>query len=519
MFSNTNVYKQLYHNPLQDTINKIILSLTKLKEKGHISNRLFNQLIPKNSCRLGKFRILAKLHKSKFGIRPIINSIGHPTDGLSKFVDLFLQPFVKNSESYLKDSQNLLQKCNKVEVKENYYIYSCDFEGLYTNINTKEAIQLITDYFKTRISQYILDIDITGFNEILKLILYNNIFSFDKYYFIQINGLAMGGKCGPSIANMYVYIKEKDWLNLNSPHNIIIYNRFFDDIFIISKYDILHSNFKSIFSNLILNIIKDKEVQFLDLLISKNKYFDCLSFKLYTKSTNTFQYLYHSSNHAKHIFKNIPKSLFIRNSRICSEYMFYLFYSRRLIKNLIIRGYKEIDLYKICLTIGNVDRNTLIPYRDKKLNISKYNSNNFKFIINFDLNYISLKSDFKIISNDIKNSYLWLKEYNFNMLNSTNENLYNLFVNNKSCKTNYFQFKTKKCTSLDCITCKFIYEKSFLKVNSFILPIINNCNCQSYNCVYIILCIKCNVFYVGETSSKFDIRFKELSTKYVNLKI
>ena len=253
----------------------------------------------------------------------------------------------------------------------------------YTNINTKEAIQLITDYFKTRISQYILDIDITGFNEILKLILYNNTFSFDNYYFIQTNGLAMGGKCGPSIANMYVYIKEKDWLNLNSPHNIIIYNRFIDDIFIISKYNILHSNFKSIFSNLILNIIKDKEVQLLDLLISKNKYFDCLSFKLHTKSTNTFQYLYHSSNHAKHIFKNIPKSLF-----------------------LIKRGYKEIDLYKICLTIGNVDRNTLIPYRDKTLNISKYNSNNFKFIINFDLNYIFLKSDFKIISNDIKNSDL-----------------------------------------------------------------------------------------------------------------
>ena len=86
--------------------------------------------------------------------------------------------------------------------------------------------------------------------------------------------------------------------------------------------------------------------------------------------------------------------------------MSYLFYSRRLIKNLIKRGYKEIDLYKICLTIGNVDRNTLIPYRDKTLNISKYNSNNFKFIINFDLNYISLKSDFKIISNDIKKRYL-----------------------------------------------------------------------------------------------------------------
>ena len=45
------------------------------------------------------------------------------------------------------------------------------------------------------------------------------------------------------------------------------------------------------------------------------------------------------------------------------------------------------------------------------LNVSKYNSNNFECITNVDLNYTSLKSDFKIISHDVKSSYLWLKEY------------------------------------------------------------------------------------------------------------
>ncbi len=92
----------------------------------------------------------------------------------------------------------------------------------------------------------------------------------------------MNWNCGPSIANIYVYIKEKDWLSLNSPHNVKLYNRFIDDVLIISKYDIIASNFSSIFSNLILNIVKGKEVQFLDFLISKNKYFESLSFKLYT---------------------------------------------------------------------------------------------------------------------------------------------------------------------------------------------------------------------------------------------
>jgi len=507
--SNSFVYKKLNTNPLQETINKIIVSLSNLKDSGHISNRLFNLICPKVSSKLGKFKILAKLHKTKFGIRPIINSIGHPTEPLSNFLDKFLQPFIKTSESYIRDSQNVLQNCVNLKVKNNYFLYSCDFESLYTNINTEEAIYLISEYFKTRISPYILDFDIIGFNEILKLILYNNIFCFNNSYYLQINGLAMGGKCGPSIANIYIYIKEKDWLLSNMPHNIIIYNRFIDDIFIIAKYDIILSNFKSIFSNLILNIICGKEIQFLDLLISKNKYLESLSFKLYTKPTNTFQYLYYSSNHPLHIFHNIPKSLFIRNNRICDQHHNYLYYSRRLIKNLTKRGYEIISLIKLCLSIGNVDRKSLIPYKNKTLNLSKYTTDTFKFIINYDINYISLKKDFTNITMDLRKKFLWLKDFKFNLLYSTSDNLNTIFNNENFSLNKKILCKTTKCSLTDCVTCKFIYEKNYLRINNFFLPILNNCNCDSTNLVYIILCIKCNVFYIGQTSRKFSTRFRE----------
>ena len=152
LFSNTDVYKHLDYNPLIETIEKINLSLIKLRDNGHISNRLYKQLIPKESCKLGKFRLLVKLHKKNFGIRPIINNIGHPTTGLSHFIDLFLQPFVCSSESYLKDSQNLIQICKDIQFDKKWYKYSCDFESLYTNINTTEAIQIITEHFSTRMT-------------------------------------------------------------------------------------------------------------------------------------------------------------------------------------------------------------------------------------------------------------------------------------------------------------------------------------------------------------------------------
>lgn len=220
----------------------------------------------------------------------------------------------------------------------------------------------------------------------------------------------MGSKCGPTFANIYIYILEKKWMTIHRPY---IYKRFIDDFFILSKLDILSSNFKNIFENLNLTIICEKEVQFLDLLISDDPYFDYLNFKLYSKPTNTFQYLFSSSNQPVHIFNNIPKALFIRIRRICNNYMDYLFFSRKLIFQLLKRGYKFENLIKICLIIGNVERASLIPNKRKEKISQKYNDNTFKFVIQFDLNYISLKEDFINSTNIVKKNFQLLNMFNF----------------------------------------------------------------------------------------------------------
>ena len=510
---NHNVYKKLSENPLEETINSICIILSDLNQKGHISNRLLKKLLPGSKCVIGKFRILIKLHKEKFGIRPIINSINHPTSNLSYFIDLFLQPFVQNSESYIKDSQNLIQFCNSLNFSNSNFKYSCDFESLYTNINTNEAIDTITEYFSNIINNF--DFDIIGFNTILKLVLTNNIFSFDKKFYLQKNGLAMGSKCGPTFANIYVYILEKKWLSINRP---IVYKRFIDDIFIISETEINISLFKSIFKNLNLNITTGKKVQFLDLLISKNEYQDIIKFELYTKPTNTFQYLYFSSNHPKHIFNNIPKSLFIRLRRICSDYFDYLYFSRKLIIQLIKRGYDLSSLIKISLTIGKIDRNFLIPYKDKISISNNFNNNVFKLIVDFDLNYINLSKDLNFISKKLKNNFPWLLHYKTTLINSSGNNLNTLLVNKNSQKQNLNKkFCTKKCGN-NCLACPMIYNKSFIKSNTFSLPLLNNGSCISKNVIYILICNKCDIYYIGQTGRKFIDRFSEHLRNIKNFK-
>ena len=70
---------------------------------------MFKKLKLTENLKSGNFRILPKIHKDKFGIRPIINCKDHPTSIMSEFIDTFLQVLVKRSKTVIKDSQELLQ--------------------------------------------------------------------------------------------------------------------------------------------------------------------------------------------------------------------------------------------------------------------------------------------------------------------------------------------------------------------------------------------------------------------------
>ena len=116
---------------------------------------------------------------------------------------------------------------------------------------------------------------------------------------------------------------------------------------------------------------------------------------------------------------------------------------------------------KICLTIGNENRDSLICYKDKSINTNKYNTV-FKFIINYDLNYIDLKKDFNSETIKLKNDYNWLNNFNFSLLNSSTYNLNSIFINN--CKINVKNnfFETKNCKNFNCKICNFILDILFM---------------------------------------------------------
>ena len=100
-----------------------------------------------------------------------------------------------------------------------------------------------------------------------------------------------------------------------------------------------------------------------------------------------------------------------------------------------------------------------------------------------------------------KNEKYFLYNYNIKCINRINSNINKIFVYNFKLE-NYISKRSFFCNNLNCKFCKLIYRKSFILIEDleFKLPIFSNGNCDSKDLIYIILCNKCKVFYVGETS-------------------
>jgi hypothetical protein len=493
---------EIEENPLQSIELMIADKLLDLYNNKNISKKMYDKLFKFNS-KLASFRVLPKLHKEKFSSRPIVNNINTPTEKLSILIDFLLQPFVKSMDSFIQDSQHLLQLLNDIRLEDNMKIYSLDFDSLYPNMDLYDVVCKITDYMRTRLNND--HIDIVAFKWILELVLFNNFLLFDKKYFKQINGLTMGIKCGPSVANIYLFILEKKFLCIYNP---FIYNRFLDDIFLCVKLNFNLENLFKYFPNLKLNVNSNETVNFLDLNISICKLTNKFQFSLYTKPTNTFNYLLCNSNHPNFIFKNIPKSLFIRIRRICTNFHDYLNFSRKILFQLLSRGYNFDHLRKICHSISNLDRKSLLPYKNKT---TKDFSNSIFLNLYFDKNILN---SHKILNNSfsfLKNSNSSLENYKLAILSKMQPNIGSMFIN--KIPSLIFNFKSNnyvKCSNEKCNVCMFSdYKKKFLILNNFHLPISNRSTCSSKNIIYILICKKCNFFYIGESSRTVKERLNE----------
>ena len=97
----------------------------------------------------GYFYLLYKLHKTPMSSRPVCSDCASLPYSLGEWVDLMLQPIVKAQPTYFKNSFELKQELNKLELPPNASLFTYDAVSMYTNINSEKCI--------SRLSTYLLD--------------------------------------------------------------------------------------------------------------------------------------------------------------------------------------------------------------------------------------------------------------------------------------------------------------------------------------------------------------------------
>ena len=115
------------------------------------------------------------------GIRPIVLSVNSITENISKFVDHWLQPIVKQLPSYIKDTNTFANLIIQTPVPTDCKLVSIDVSSLYTNIPHHDGIETALCSLYEHKDQNPLRPPIQILRELMSIVLKNNIFEFIIY--------------------------------------------------------------------------------------------------------------------------------------------------------------------------------------------------------------------------------------------------------------------------------------------------------------------------------------------------
>ncbi|XP_030842371.1 uncharacterized protein LOC115924431, partial [Strongylocentrotus purpuratus] len=306
-----------------------------------------------------RFYLLPKIHKAGNPGRPIISGNGSPTERISLFIDSFLKPLVPQISSYIHDTPDFLRKLEgiKDQIPSTAIIGTFDVSSLYTNIPHEEGVRACS-LALAKAGHTTPPISDVG--TLMRLILTKNNFSFLGEHYLQVHGTAMGTRIAPSTACLFMGDLEERIL-ASAPCRPWIWWRYIDDVFFIWTRDedslLTFTNHINSFHRTIkfTSEFSAHQTHFLDVTVRKQG--NSLTTDLYSKPTDTHQYLHSSSCHPRHCKTGIAFSRALRLRRICSNDSDFSRHTQILRNNLVARGHSSRQVHRAIARAKIIPRN------------------------------------------------------------------------------------------------------------------------------------------------------------------
>uniref|UniRef100_A0A803SUQ2 Reverse transcriptase domain-containing protein n=1 Tax=Anolis carolinensis TaxID=28377 RepID=A0A803SUQ2_ANOCA len=514
--TNEHFYRTLNKDPV-DKIRSIIRTVcSEGLALGYISIQTHEFLI-KQFPRTPLFYMLPKIHK---GIhpppgRPIVSGIGSILEPIAKYVDHFLQPFVTQTKSYIKDTRHFINTVESLHIPEGAILMTLDITALYTSIPLEEARQVIKDVLDTRAS---LSPPTHFLMDLLDIVLENNYFKFGTQFYLQVCGVAMGSSLAPAIANLFVAYLETKFI-YNSTYNLdlpdmIYYGRYIDDIFSIFRSDTAASHFRT-WINTIHDHIKftdtcdRNKINFLDVCVFRKS--NRLYVKNYTKPTDRNSLLHFNSFHHHSLKSNLPYNQLLRLKRNTSLQEDFESIIDPFKQALKMRGYPERIVDSADKRAQRVNRSVLLQEQTKPS----------KDRIIWPLTLTPLSSKIKNIVNRHWHLIHEIQgcEKPPMVAHKRSRNFRNFLIHADLITPTTTVSLNKKghypCGHCNCC-------KQSLRIQDDIYPILHLhitlrhfTTCASENVIYLIIC-PCKFLYVGMTSRALRTRIQEHKSRIRN---
>ena len=232
-------YRQLDPIMIKVHYHVILEAARKAEKEGLISTGTAELMVPPEPTPARAYA-LPKAHKEiQEGktlppVRLVISGCGSNTEMASHFVDFYSKEIPSKLPSYIQDTPHLLRILEGLNASgaqpEEAFPVTIDVVGLYPNIPTEEGIEAFTEYIKDPVYRDQSSMSWEFLIILLRYALTFNSFIFNGKYYIQDFGSAIGSKCSPGYANIFMGRLEKFILEGWKGRPPDIWKRYIDDI-------------------------------------------------------------------------------------------------------------------------------------------------------------------------------------------------------------------------------------------------------------------------------------------------
>jgi hypothetical protein len=222
-----------------------------------------------------RFYGLPKIHKDGTPVRPVVSCIGSPSYKLASKLNIIFRQLSGFSPKYsIKNSIILSQKLQHLTLPPNSKLVSFDVKNLFTSVPVQKTLLLTRDILRD------CNIDNSVSSELhclMELCANQNYFLYNKKFYHQTDGLAMGSPLSPVLAEIFMDNLECQLFDSGHPllSNIFYWYRYVDDIICCWTGSVRQlDNFLNLLNaqhpniTFTVEIESNKQLNFLDLSIS-----------------------------------------------------------------------------------------------------------------------------------------------------------------------------------------------------------------------------------------------------------